>query len=53
MTANARVKQVDHKQYLDRKANRVHDLKTEEEHKLAPDKLSDHFYAEFEAADGL
>ena len=47
---NVRVKQVEHEQYLDKKANRVHALKTEEEHKLDLDQVSDKFYEELEAA---
>ena len=49
--ANARVKKVEHEQYLDKKANRAYALKTEEEHTLALDKLSDQFYEELEAAE--
>jgi len=49
--ANACVKQVEHGQYLDRKANRAHALKTEEEHKLDLDQVSDKFYEELEAAE--
>jgi len=49
--ANSRVKQVEHEQYLDKKANRAHALKTEEEHTLALDKLSAQFYEELEAAE--
>ena len=49
--ANARVKQAEHEQYWDKKASRVHALKTEEEHKLALDQLSAKFYEEVEAAE--
>lgn len=49
--ATACVKQVEHEQYLDRKASRVHALKTEEEHKLALDQLSQKYYQELEAAE--
>jgi hypothetical protein len=48
--ALSRVKQVEHEQYMDRKAIRVDALKAEEEHKLALDDLADKFYEELDAA---
>ena len=49
--ANARVKQVEHKQYLDKKVNRVNVLKTEEEHKVTIERLYHQFNEELEAAE--
>ena len=49
-TAISRVKQVEHEQYVDRKAIRTNALKTEEDHKFALSELSNKFYEELEGA---
>ena len=46
----ARVKEVEHELYLDRKANRENKIKLEEQHKLAMNELMETFYIDLEAA---
>jgi len=48
--ATAHVKEVDHKLYLHKKANRENSSKVEAEHKLAMKKLTERFYVDLEAA---
>ena len=46
----ARVKEVEHELYLDRKANRENKIKLEEQHKLAMNELMETFYVDLQAA---